>query len=72
MTTAKTAAGEISVVTSAFSAVRGGTRIFFGSLPCGRFVVASRFQIEIRTNSRERAASKFKEITADARLPIQA
>ena len=72
MTTAKTAAGEISVITSAFSAVRGGTRIFFGSLPCGRFVVASRFQIEIRTKNRERAAGKFKEITENARLPIQA
>lgn len=58
----KTAAGEINVLKSAFSAVRGGTKIFFGTLPDGRFVVASRFQVEIRTSCQAKAEARFEEL----------
>ena len=59
----KTAAGEINVIDSAKSAVRGGTTMFIGTLGDGRFVVTSRFQYEIRTTDRVKADRKFKELT---------
>lgn len=58
----KTAAGNVSVINSAFSSVRGGTRLFLGTLEDGRYVVASRFQIEIRTSDKAKADSRFKEL----------
>lgn len=61
-TTVKTAAGEIAPIASNFSAQRGGTRLFFGTLPDGRFVVASRFQVELRATDRARAEKRFKEL----------
>jgi hypothetical protein len=62
MTTTKTAAGEIRVLAKAASAVRGGTTMFFGLLSDGRFVVTSRFQYEILTSDRAKAARKFQEL----------
>lgn len=59
----KTAAGEIDVISSAFSAVRGTTRLWFGTLPDGRFVVASRFQVELRTSDRAKASELFERLT---------
>lgn len=57
-----TAAGPVAVISSAKSAVRGGTTLFFGSLEDGRFVVTSRFQYEIRTTDRAKAERKFEEL----------
>ena len=62
MTTEKTAAGIIDVIDSAFSSARGGTRVFLGALSDGRFVVASRFQVEVRTIDKNKAVSLFKDL----------
>jgi hypothetical protein len=58
----KTAAGEITVVDSAFSPIRGGTKMFLGILADGRFVVTSKFQIELRTANQAKAMARFQEL----------
>jgi len=58
----KTAAGLVDVINSGFSSVRGGTKMFFGTLGDGRYVVTSRFQYEVRTTDRAKAERKFKEL----------
>lgn len=57
-----TAAGDIEVLKCGKSPVRGGTSVWLGVLPDGRFVVTSRFQYEIRTIDLSKAESKFKEL----------
>ena len=57
-----TAAGNIEVLKSGKSSVRGGTSLWLGTLSDGRFVVTSRFQYEIRTKDLAKAESKFKEL----------
>lgn len=62
MTTSKTAAGQIIVLDSAFSPSRGNTRVFLGTLSDGRYVVTSRFQIEVRTKSETKARAVYQEL----------
>lgn len=61
----KTAAGEISVISSAPSVVRN-TTMFFGTLADGRYVVTSRFQWEVRTKDRSKAESVFNSLCGAA------
>ncbi len=61
----KTAAGLVSVISSAKSAVRN-TTMFFGTLEDGRFVVTSRFQWEVRTKDRAKAESVFRDLCGGA------
>lgn len=58
----KTAAGEMELIRSAKCDKRGGTTMFLGRLPCGRFAVASRFQVELRTKNLQNAQRKFGEL----------
>lgn len=58
----KTAAGNIQVINSAKCQSRGNTRVFFGILEDGRFVVSSRFEYYVRTTDRSKAESKFQEL----------
>lgn len=60
--TEKTAAGAVEVIERGRSAVRGGTTMFFGTLADGRFVVASRFQVELRSANRAKAESVFRSL----------
>ncbi len=63
--TVQTAAGPIEAFSSFKSAVRGGTMMYFGILPDGRYVVASRWQVEIRTKKKEEAHRVFRNLTKD-------
>lgn len=58
----KTAAGQITVISTGRAATRGNATMFFGTLPDGRYVVTSRFQYELRTGDRAKAEQKFKEL----------
>lgn len=58
----KTAAGNVQVIDSAKCEERGNTRMFFGTLQDGRFVVSSRFEYYIRTADRSKAEKKFREM----------
>jgi hypothetical protein len=62
MDTQKTAAGNIQVITSEQCPSRGNTRVFFGTLDDGRFVVSSRFEYYVVTANRQKAERKFEEL----------
>lgn len=58
-----TAAGPINVTYTAMSPKRGQTRMWFGTDDSGRFVVASRFQIEqAPTHDRAKALGVFQRL----------
>lgn len=57
----KTAAGNIQVIASAHCPARN-TRVFFGTLPDGRFVVSSRFEYYVITTDQKKAERKFQEV----------
>ena len=58
----KTAAGEVQVIDSAKCPARGNTRVFFGTLADGRYVVSSRFEYYVKTSDRSKAEKKFREM----------
>jgi hypothetical protein len=60
-----TAAGKIVVIMSAKCPARGNTRVFFGTLEDGRYVVASRFEYYIKTKKRDVACRKFEELCSE-------
>jgi hypothetical protein len=66
MTTTKTAAGSIQVLSSARAINHGQATMFFGIMPDGRFVVTSRFEYYVRTNDRSKAEAMFASLVEAA------
>ena len=62
MNTQMTAGGEIEVLAEGKSDARGGTRVWLGKMLDGRYMVASRFQYEVRTRDRAKAEAKFASL----------